>query len=329
MSEFYSDDGSGDPFWEELGKDEVEAEASPEPEAVADDRPRNPDGTFAPMVADEPAEAVEEPDDVPEAVAEDVPDDPDADAAALKAQIEALEKRLADKDEFNGRLSNELGELRRLQEQIAEQQSRPQVSDWDSLIDDNPARAAQLALQAGNNLAYQQARSAWEDLSPGAPDMFEQNLRLQKQMQELAEQVKATTAPIAEQQRTQQVAQAYALIKEQYPDYDKFEDAMAQAVEARPLLKESLKTVLASGDTEQQFAALEDLYLITAGRATDTLHAEKQKVNQSLAEQSIQARQDAIVVSATSNQAEPPAPKTWWDVAEADEQRRADGWNIS
>ena len=337
MSDFYSDDGSGDPFWENLGQEEAPVEASAEetiPETgdapVAEQgRERDPEtGRFLPKSEAASEEPAELPPSTETGEPEAAPDT--SDAEALKAQIAALEKRLADKDDFAGRLSNELGELRKLQEQIAENQARPQVSDWESLIDDNPAKAAQIALQAGNNIAYQQARQAWDELAPGAPDLFEQNLRFQKQLADMEAKLHETTAPIAAQQTTQQVAQAYSQIKERYPDWDEFEDAMAQAVETRPLLKESLSKVLSSGDTVQQVAALEDLYLITAGRKSDTLAAETKKVAQSLAEETLQAKQDAVVVSATSAVVEQPRTRhdDLWDVAAADEEARASGWNL-
>jgi hypothetical protein len=325
-TEFYATDGD-DEFWGQLGHEgeaaaeapaepEPVAEAAPEPadepEAVeepAEGRPRNPDGTFAAKEQPEPQE--------------------EADASALQAQIQALEKRLADKDDFAGRLSNELGELRKLQEQALEHAQRPQVSDWDSLIEENPEQAARLAIQGGDNYRYQQAREAWNDLAPGAPALFEQGLRMEKQIQDLEARFTQTTQPLQQQQQTQQIAGAYQQIQAKYPDFDKFEDAMAEVVETRPLIKESLTKVLTSGSPEEQVAFLEDLYVLTAGRASDTLQAARTEAAQSFAQETLAAKQDAIVVSATSTAAEPVQAKTWWDVAEADEKRRADGWNIS
>jgi hypothetical protein len=327
-TEFYATDGD-DEFWGQLGHEgeaPTEAPAEPEPvaeaaapepadepeaveEPAAEDRPRNPDGTFAPK--EQPTEEAPE------------------DASALQAQIQALEKRLADKDDFAGRLSNELGELRKLQEQALEHAQRPHVSDWDSLIEDNPEQAARLAIQGGDNYRYQQAREAWNDLAPGAPALFEQGLRMEKQIQDLEARFTQTTEPIAARQQTEQVAGAYSAVKEKYPDFDKFEDAMTEIVETRPYVKESLTKVLTSGSPEEQVAFLEDLYVLTAGRASDTLRAAQTEAAQSFAQETLAAKQDAIVVSATSTAAEPAQAKTWWDVAEANEKRLADGWNIS
>jgi hypothetical protein len=328
-TEFYATDGD-DEFWGQLGHEgatPTEAPAEPEPvaeapepeaepeadgEPAAEGRPRNPDGTFAPKAVEETA-------------AEEAPADP----SSLQAQIAQLEKRLADKDDFAGRLSNELGELRKLQEQTLEHAQRPQISDWDALIEENPAQAAQIAIKNGDNFRYQQAREAWNDLAPGAPEVFEQNLRLQHEMAELKQQFQQTTAPLQHQQQTRQVADAYQEIRAKYEDFDKFEDAMAEIVETRPLVKGNLTEVLTSGSHEERVAFLEDLYVLTAGRATDTLRAAQTEAAQSFAQETLQAKQDAIVVSATSTAAEPVQAKTWWDVAEADEKRRADGWNIS
>jgi hypothetical protein len=338
-SEFFGEDPNDDPFWAELGNEGAsEPEATSEPEAVEPvvaERARDESGRFvaksdeaAPELSPDPEEAASgaaaEGNDAGTEAASEAP----SDASALQAQIAALEKRLADKDDFAGRLSNELGELRKLQEQALEHASRPQVSDWDSLIDDDPARAAQIALQAGDNYRYQQAREAWNDVAPGAPEVFEQNLRLQKQMQELEQRFTQTAEPLAAQQKTQQVATAYSAIREQYPDFDKFEDAMAEVVETRPLVKRNLAAALQSGDAEEQYAVLEDLYLITAGRKSDTLREAQTQAAQSFAEETLKAKQDAVVVSATSTQAEPVQPKTWWDEALADDASRDSGWNV-
>jgi hypothetical protein len=333
LSEFYSDNGENDPFWDSMGQqDGSEETAAEEPEAAADEpaaeaepesegRARNPDGTFAAKVEDEPVEA-EEP------VAEEVAEP--SDAETLRAQIAQLEKRLADKDEFAGKMSNELGELRKLQEQIAESQSRPHVSDWDSLIDSDPFQAYQLALQSGDQYRISQAREAWNDLAPGVPAMFDANRALYGEVQALQNQVKQTTASQSETQQTQQMAQAYSAIKEKYPDYDKFEDAMAEAVETRPLLKKALTESLASGDANEQYAVLEDLYLVTAGRNSDTLRDAKQQAAQSFAAETLQAKQDAIVASSTSTPVEEPRSRhdDLWALGEEDEAIRSAGWNI-
>jgi hypothetical protein len=332
---FYNED-TDDDFWGQLGHEDatpteapeepeavtVDApeagfeigQADPEPEAeveepVAEGRARNADGTFAAKEQPEPQE--------------------EADASQLQAQIQALEKRLADKDDFAGRLSNELGELRKLQEQALEHAQRPAVSDWDNLIDENPAQAARIAIERGDQFRYQQARQAWEDLAPGAPDLFEQNMRMQQQVAQLEKRFTETTEPMQRTQATQQVASAYVQIKEKYPDFDKLEDAIAEVVETRPLIKRNLTEALNGGSLEEQVAVLEDLYLITAGRRSDTLRGAQTQAAQSTAAEALAAKQDAIVVSATSNATEPAEPKTWWDVAEADEKFRADGWNIS
>lgn len=331
MTEFFGDNGENDPFWEELGREpDVEAEAADEPQAAED-----PGGSEEAPVAAADAEPADEA-AAEEQAAERARDEKgrfakqeDTDAAALKAQIEALEKRLADKDDFAGRLSNELGELRKLQEQALEQQSRPQISDWDALIEDNPARAAQVALQAGDGYRYQQARQAWDELAPGAPDLFEHNFRLQKQLDELAAELKQGIAPIAEQQQVATTAAAYKRALEQYPDFDQHEETMQQIVDTNPVLKDALQLAVKSGDQDKQYSALSTIYQLATGRASDTLTAEAKKVAASLAQETLQAKQDAIVVSATSNASEPAQPKTWWDVAEADEQARAAGWNIS
>jgi hypothetical protein len=327
---FYSTDGD-DEFWGSLGHEEtpgeeaapeaetepaVEAEAEPEPVAEAEPEAE----------ADEQEEpAAERPRDEKGRFTKAQEDD-------LQAKIEALEKRVADRENTLGRQSEELGELRKLREQMSAletQVSRPQVSDWDSLIDNDPARAARIALDAGDGYRYQQAREAWNDLSPGAPDLFEHNLRLEKQLNDLSAEMKQGLAPIAERQQVETTARAYERALKEFPDFDQHEDTMQQIVDENPVLKDALELAVKSGDQDKQYQALSTIYQLASGRATDTLTAERQKVAASLAEETLQAKQDAVVVSATSAPPEPVKPATWWDVAEADEKRRADGWNIS
>jgi hypothetical protein len=74
------------------------------------------------------------------------------------------------------RQANELGELRARTQQ-AQQQS--DMTGWDEVLYDNPAQAAQMALNAATG-RYMQAREAWEELAPGAPANFESNITLKR-----------------------------------------------------------------------------------------------------------------------------------------------------
>lgn len=209
--------------------------------------------------ADAPGEEVGEPDPAPA----------NPEMEALAARVAAYEKRLADKDEFINRQANELGDLRNRTSQIEQQAN---LSGWDEILYENPARAAELALNAGDQRRYMQAREAWEEVAPGAARNYEQNITLQRELEQLKAQLYQSTEPLHARAELEQVATAYSQVKEKYPDYDDFEDAMGEVLNTRPLMKESLQSVLRNGDLQQQAAALEDLYLLTAGRKRDTLN---------------------------------------------------------
>jgi hypothetical protein len=192
------------------------------------------------------------------------------------------------------RQANELGELR-ARTQYNENQSN--LSDWDTILYENPAQAAQLALNAGDRRRYMAAREAWEEVAPGAAANFEQNITLKRELDDLKNQVYQSTEPLHQERELQQVANAYAQVKEKYPDFDDFEDAMGQVLNTRPLMKESLQSVLRNGSTEDQSAALEDLYLLTAGRKRDTLSQAAREAKANLDATAQAQRQAATVVT--------------------------------
>jgi hypothetical protein len=245
--------------------------------------------------------------------------------AEIQARLELAERRLNEKDEFINRQANEIGELRGRQTQFEQQSS---LSGWDEVLDENPARAAQLALSAGDRRRYELAREAWEEISPGAPDNFERNITLQREMEELKLQLTQQTEPLQKRHELEQVATAYATVKERYPDYDDYEDAMAQIMNTRPLMKESLQSVLRNGSIEEQTSALEDLYTLATGRKRDTLKEAEREARDTVAAANAAAKKEAVVVTGGASPEE--VGKTIadriadeWETIEAP---RRDGW---
>lgn len=272
----------------------VEAPPAPEDqpdesaeEAPAEDPPAEEGGQEDPPDDGAGAESGdEEPAPVQEPAAKEVQE--------LASRVAAYEKRVADQVEMINRQANELGELR-ARTQYNENQSN--LSDWDTILYENPAQAAQLALNAGDRRRYMAAREAWEEVAPGAAANFEQNITLKRELDDLKNQVYQSTEPLHQERELQQVANAYAQVKEKYPDFDDFEDAMGQVLNTRPLMKESLQSVLRNGSTEDQSAALEDLYLLTAGRKRDTLSQAAREAKANLDATAQAQRQAATVVT--------------------------------
>ena len=205
MTEFFSDMGDADEFAmpgddalaARLGVDQPDA--VPEPEVVeeaADDTPRNPDGTFAKKQADEPeAEAP--------AVAE-----PELILGKFKSADE-LAAAYAELESFKGRQSNEINDLRRALEErfetLEQQAARPTApASWDDLIDQNPAYAAKLAYERGETGQLQRAAAAWEELSPGAPELWAETVRIRAEMDERLARYDQALAPVQQHATTTQ-----------------------------------------------------------------------------------------------------------------------------
>jgi hypothetical protein len=204
-----------------------------------------------------------------------------------------------------GRQGQELGDLRKLVEDkfesLEQQQQRPQVSDWDSLIDDNPARAYQVALQNGDQYHAQAARQAWDDLAPGSPDMYDANRFMYGKISELENRLTETTQPIQQQARENELAAAYQTARDKYTDWDAREQAMKQAVEASPFTRSLIVNALESGDYDQKVEALDTLYKLTAGPVDPAnLRAAAKDIARVQAEENQRAKEAAMVASGTA-----------------------------
>lgn len=246
-----------------------------------------------------------------------------ADAAANQAD-DIRDKRLADKDDFIRRQAEELRELRQVQEAMWQQQQYQQQQqhsagmDWETLIDTNPAQATQLAYQQGNQAAYYQAVQAWEEVAPGAPELWSQNLAMRQQVDALAQESQA-----------QRGMQAIDSLIRQYPD---FEQQVDRIIEILPRYPHEGKA-LVSQNPNEVLAAMESLYLKATRGPVDpaTLAAQVQETARKLAHDEQQAVAEASVVTASRTQKEPAlstaqAIGASWDT-EA-EKRLNDGWNI-
>ena len=272
---------------------EVEQPEAEAPENVveenaheADDRPRNPDGTFAAKTP--------EPD--------------------LTEELETLRKRLADKDEFISRQGNELGDLRKELEtrfDTLEQRTSQRVSA--DLIDTDPATATRIAWDQNDQVALGAAFSAWKDEDPAAAGAWAAYTAAEQKM---AEQAARYDAKIAElegrvqtiQQATtdQQDAVKARAIAEKY-GADAIMDfvqngAFEQLAEEFPWAQTALATDAAG--------TIESLFLVHRGRTADTLTKTQEQVARETAEQAEQATSDAYVASASTATATTAEQKT-------------------
>ena len=268
-------------------------------EQAAETRERDEKGRFLPKQETQQEEAVEE------AV------QPERLYAGKLKSVEELERAYLELEQRSGRTSQELGELRALREEMAAIRERveqpaptPIPSNWDDVLDDNPAKAAKMALDAGDRERYEEAKAAWDAESPGAPEIYEQNMILQYELSQVKAKVEAQQQPVQSEREVNATAQALQKVKEAHPDWDKFEDAMAQVMEERPLYSSALREAVEAADADAQAAIFGDLYQLVAGRRSENLTQVTEEARRAAADAQLRARQDAVVVSATGNATE-------------------------
>jgi len=277
-------------------------------------------------VAEEPAA---EPESEPEAAPEPEPETPEAEpeeAAAAEPELilgkfksqEELAAAYRELEAFQGRQSGELGELRRaLEERLgAMEQQASAPASWDDLIDQNPAAAARLAYQHGETLHLQRAVAAWEEMSPGSPQLWADNLTMRAELEERLGRAEQALGPVQAQANNGMLQGGVAKLVEQYPEVGEFiQTAEFSELAAQiPLARKAL----IEGTPDEQLSAIETVYLIHRGRASDNLKDAVRDVARTAAEEAQTIREEAFVASATATT---DAPKR----SRADEY--AEGWD--
>jgi len=302
---------------------EAAAEKDPEVATALAERPRDEKGRFVPAEAEVEAP----PEGTVETAEEAAVHDPTVaylakyggdSAKALAAAVEAQSKI--------GEQAREIGELRSQQEQYEQyltslQQQPGPVSDWDSLIEESPAQAAEIAYRQGDQQRYNQVMQEWGDASPGTPQLWEQN----KAMEQHLQQIDQRTQGFVEQAQYAQRLAAVAQLENEYPDMTAMADKM---VEIAPEYPHELQA-LVSDDPKVVAGAMKSLYLKARGLQADTLAQTAQETARKLAQDEQSAIEAATVVSATRTNPEKPADvasqiAASWD----DDERRFEGWNI-
>ena len=298
-------ENSPDPEVQEFAAEQAAEPAEEATESPLDARIRDEKGRFASAEAEEPAEDAESGEEPP------------------------LDARLAEKEAMIGRQSTEIGELRAWREQAqayfeqqqAAQQAPQPPADWDDLIDQNPAYAAQLANANGDQYNLQRAMQEWESVSPGAPGLWVQQEHLAQQQQQILHQQASSQG----QQRQAETGQKVAELADKYPDLPSLVEQMSEIAPQYP----HEMWALASGHPEVVSKAVESLYLKARGLHADTLVARGQVNAQKLAQDEARVAQEAQVVSGSRTNRE-PAPSLAEAIA-ADwpsDDRLKSGWNI-
>lgn len=321
------------------GEPAEEAEAEPEgrTDAVTDEeaseadaasgRPRDERGRY---VAQEPAEAAEETEEA----------EPDPDRELLDRYLSKYDgdeaqalKAAANQDSLLGRQAQELGELRAQQAQMeqylqmqqmaqAQAQRSSYPTDWETLIDEDPAAATKLAYEQGNETAYQAAAQAWEELSPGTPRVWYDNEQMKGALGQLAQ---VQQQQQSQEQRWQMAQRADELVR-QYPDLPNALEEMSQIA---PKFPYELRA-LVNGTPQEALAATESLYLKARALKGGEFAQKAQEIARSQTEEEMRVREGASVASASRTHTEPPLSPEERIAADwgTRDKLLAEGWNV-
>lgn len=295
----------------------AESAESKEP-AESEERARDEHGRFAKKDEEAPAEEAAEEVEVEETAAEQA----ERLIAGQYKTVEEAERALLEKQALIERQGNELGEWRQYvqQMQAAQQRQAQAPADWEALIDENPAQAAQLAYQQQNPHAYRAAMEAWEDVSPGTPSVWLQNMQLQAQ-----------AAETAQHQQQQQWNESLAQFARENPGIDAIPtEELLAAGQNNPAFLEMIQK---STNPEARLGALRVLYLEAEqarGRKSETLVTAAQDIARVQAEATREAKAEAILSSANANLDGGPkktGAELVGDQWRSMEQHLHDGWN--
>lgn len=248
---------------------------------------------------------------------------------------EDLERAYTELQARLGQQGSELGELRSaLEERLAgieQTVSRPQApSNWDDLIDEDPARATMLAYQQGDQYTLQRAAQAWNDVAPGAPAVWAENQRLQQQMEERFAQLEQSVNPVAKEAEEAKFGRALNQFLGDKPDFDEKVPLMQEMLATDPYIREVLK----SDSVEARLAALDYVYVKAGGgrQNADTLTKTAKELARTAAIAEQKASEEAAVASATTVQTEVPKKSASDLIGEewaSMDEPYTSGWNIS
>jgi hypothetical protein len=303
LSDFFGETGDADEFalpGDQATLEAIAAQQEPPVEGTGE-RARGEDGRFvkADTAEEAPAEAAEaEP---------ETPAKPELilgkfkDADALAAAYQELESH-------TGGLRNEVGDLRKalderfesLQTQVS-QPVTPQTPITQDLIDQNPALATELAYTQGNQAALAVAFEEWEAQQPARAAAWIASKHMEArdaQWSERYSQLEQRIAPMQQQAQGQELRDGVSGLTQKYPEISEFvqtEDFAALAAQI-PLAKKALT----EGTPAEVVSAIETVYLIHRGRATDNLAETSREVTRAAAQEAEKVREEAFVASATA-----------------------------
>ena len=274
----------------------VEADTA-DTQETTDERPRNPDGTFAPkqQVVEEPETAAETQERL---------------LAGKYRSADELERAHQELQSKLGEMGNELGQYRQWYEQQQGQQQPQQVPSPDALQEqlyENPhaiiptiQQYHAAALRGDENAAYVRdtALATLRELSAVEAERYSRWVTATELQAQQEQQSHART------QQTQQWDQAAATFAQTHPDLNEFAPAMQELAQQSP----AIVGLLGAQDPSVRLEVLDYLYTKAKASQADTLNAVREQVNAQTVEETDRAIQDAAVASSATTNPQNPNP---------------------
>lgn len=214
------------------------------------------------------------------------------------------------RQQFNAR-DAEVSELRALREQFdqfREELSPRETPQYDpSSLDDflttNPHQIpvlAQQAIDANDGYLYQRALAAWGEIDQiGAMDFHARKVS-EANMAQLREELAPTLQGVQRMNTNNEFAAAYETAAQKHDDFTPVMNSITQTtLDGFP--KEVLG-ILQTGDTASKERVLETLYRWTKAEQAGNLTEAAESAARQTHEESVAARQDAVVASTTTSQ---------------------------
>ena len=242
----------------------------------ADGQPRNDQGQFASLEESE----VEAPAVTEEPQAETQESQDPAVAALLQKYGGDVNKALEGAVHLQrkaGQQSNEVGELRRMVDELSEiktsiaqgQQQQPVMDqatvDWfDQQTLENPYGMAEYARQQNNGILMQRALSTWKDIDPYQAAVYTNNLQNEEQARQFEEKI----SKLQQLPMDASINVALTNVQSRHPELVAYSDAIEATMEKYPSAARAVQYAAESNNAGELEAAIETLYGLAQG---DTL----------------------------------------------------------
>lgn len=315
-------------------------------EVLVDDRGRTPDIVVAPesaeavlvQASDQPLPPEETPGTPAAAVVEDTPvvvppvvaeETPEQKIARLEEELERRNAQLTEKESMIGRQSIEVGEVRAeiaaLREEVATRTPQPPVAApiviTQEMIEDDPARASQIAYQQNDPAALERAFSYWKEIDPFTAASWRSDTLAQQREAAIRAEIQQDRERVqAEKQRAAQVSAAWSGAMNDvgavYPDLLQVDEtgrsnAERLLTEVAPQYPRMLE-ILRDGDQQAKAEVLKALYVVDRSNRTDpaALAAQLEEAAAQAAAEEAAARRAAATVIGQPNTGQDPVPQT-------------------